>query len=352
VLTGAAAKNVLLAALLAFLVAESPFTPNERLSSYAAGLFVALIFLAVRTYQLRTAIPTPTSEEEWLAPVSSARSVFRIRAVFGIPLAVWGCLLLLGAVAAPTLKWMYREWTISVWVNDHGLLMAVLMVLLARSVLRHDAGVDDPPSRWGFAFLGAGLGLVVLDSGIQTRYLSALGLLIALPGLTLVLLGPRRTRELRVVFLLGLFTIPIPYTLGANLLLRDVSTAGVIPLLELIGIAVWRKHSVLTMENQVFVVSDACSGFATLYASIAIAAALACYCASNRRRIALLAAVVPLALAAYVLRVLALVLLAVWGGDALMDTSLHEASGVGSFVLVLVVLFSLADRDSLREAFS
>ena len=38
-------------------------------------------------------------------------------------------------------------------------------------------------------------------------------------------------------------------------------------------------------------VSDACSGFSTLYAAVAVSIILACYCRSNWRRLLLLGAV-------------------------------------------------------------
>ena len=60
---------------------------------------------------------------------------------------------------------------------------------------------------------------------------------------------------------------------------------------------------------------------------------------------------VPLALAANVLRVLILVLMGHWGNLSLLDTALHEASGVASFAVIIAALFFLADRQTLRNAF-
>ena len=37
---------------------------------------------------------------------------------------------------------------------------------------------------------------------------------------------------------------------------------------------------------------------------------------------------------------------------SLLDTSLHEATGVGTFVIVLSALYMAADRQALRRAFS
>jgi exosortase/archaeosortase family protein len=66
----------------------------------------------------------------------------------------------------------------------------------------------------------------------------------------------------------------------------------------------------------------------------------------------LLALAAPLALAANVLRAFVLVLLGALGDVSLLDTALHEASGVAAFFLVLVVLYRFSDQQRLQEAFA
>ena len=62
-------------------------------------------------------------------------------------------------------------------------------------------------------------------------------------------------------------------------------------------------------------------------------------------------AILPLTLAANTLRVLLLVIGSLVFGIELLDTILHEASGVVTFIVVIGTLFWLADRPRITEAF-
>ena len=132
------------------------------------------------------------------------------QAAAGLPLSVWASLAVFAAVFAPTLLWMYGQWTESIWEDGHGLFMPVVTAYLALAILRRDTGSERDASPWGFAFLIVGLGLLVFDSAIRVHYLSALGFVICLPGLSLLLLGVRRTKRLAVPLLLAWLMVPLP----------------------------------------------------------------------------------------------------------------------------------------------
>jgi exosortase len=239
---------------------------------------------------------------------------------------------------------MYREWTVSVWVNQHGLFMPFVMAWLAHKKLRDlakDAG--ESPSAWGFLPLTAGLGLSVLDANAQSRYLGALGLLLALPGLSLLLLGRRRSWAIRMPLLLGVLLLPVPFSLVAPLGLRMLTAQGVLWLLHGLGLSAVREGPLIHMPPaHNFVVADACSGANTLWAALAMALVLAVTNPSTGRRVALLICAPALAIGANVLRVTVLVLLTRWLGTDLLDTPIHEATGVATFFAVLVPLMGVA----------
>jgi exosortase len=310
----------------------SPFTPNELAPAAAGGFVVGAGLLA---WRLRPRSPV------WEEAASEAPALeLGWDRTAGVAVALL-CL----AVFAPTLHWMYLEWTRSVWSNEHGIFVPFAMAWLARNALRGDHGPAEG-SAWGLLPLGVGLALAVLDANAQSRYLAALGPVVALPGLSLLLLGPRRTRALRVPLLIGLLLIPIPYTVGTPLVLRTLTASGVLPLLQLLGFTVLREGTQLIMPRQNFLVADACSGVATLYASLASALVLAALVTSPWRRVALILAAPVLAIGANVVRVTLLVLLAQTFGTALLDTAIHEASGVATFGLVLAVLFWMANAST------
>ena len=95
--------------------------------------------------------------------------------------------------------------------------------------------------------------------------------------------------------------------------------------------------------------AENCSGFASLYASILTAVVLAYLVRSPRRRLTLALGVVPLALLVNVVRVAALVLLSMHYGPEILDTWVHDATGVAVFAIVIPILFWIAGPEALRS---
>ena len=304
----------------------SPFTGSQLLPAAAGGVAVGGAVLA---WRLRTSSPVWSAAP---ARLRVSRETLLAGAAFLISLAVF----------APTVQWMYLEWTRSIWSNQHGLFVPFVMAWLARNALREDHGPAET-SAWGFLPLGLGLALAVIDANAQTRYLAAAGLVTALPGLSLLLLGPRRTVALKVPLLIAIMLVPIPYTLGTPLALRTLTATWVLPLLHALGYTALREGTQLILPRQSFMVADACSGVATLYASLAAALVLAALSTSLWRRVLLLVAAPILAVATNVARVTLLVILTQMFGSALLDTPIHEASGVATFVVELAALLAIAN---------
>ena len=323
-----------LALLVAFLIAEGPLTPAAELPSWVAGVAMGLLFLWWRlTRPVRRSDAANATPTRW-----------------EVPLPVWLCLGLFALTAAPTFAWMYSEWTGSVWHNTHGMLIPVLMVLLGRNILRRMKPRPDEPSLWGLAFLVPGLLLMVLDSGSDTRYLAAGGIVLCLPGLSLLLLGPVRTRALALPLVLGLFMVPLPNSFASEIYLRILTASSVAPILSATGIPTFVNKSMLELPNARFLVANACSGFSTLYSAFAMGILLGTLCPSPRRRLLVYLAIVPLALVANVVRVVLLILIAVYFDPALLETGAHAASGVLTFFGVLLALILLANRPPLARA--
>ena len=325
-------KDVGAGALVLLLIAEGPLTPAARIPSILAGLVAAAFFIYWRLSQPIRARSDPASGR------------------WHVPLGIWICLALFAAAAAPTLAWMYREWTGSVWHNTHGMLIPVLMIMLGRNILRRMEPVEDEPSLWGMAFLIPGLTLMLIDAGSATRYISALGIVICLPGLSLLSLGPARTRALALPLTLAIFMIPLPNSFASQIYLRTLTASAVAPVLTAIGIPTFVDRSLLELPQASFLVANSCSGFSTLYSGLAMGLLLGTLCPSRGRRLLVYLSIIPLALVANIVRVVALVLIALYVDPNLLDTGAHAASGVVTFFGVLGVLILLADRPRLSRA--
>jgi exosortase len=259
------------------------------------------------------------------------------RVVFVLMLAEFSVLF------GPTVVWLFDRWTISVWQHAHGLLIPPIVGYFVYQELKPLAHLPRSSSVWGFAFLLPALALHALDTGMHTQLLSAVALLLALPGLSLLLLGPVRTRAILFPLAFLAFALPIPlaFTEQIHWQLRLIATAATSTVVPWFGIPVFVEGTTLHMASGAVQVADACSGFSTLYAAIAVAFLTAYSTPSPRRRILVLLSAAPLAIAANLLRVIGLVLLVVWYGGEILDTFLHPLSGMLTFALALPVIFWL-----------
>jgi exosortase len=330
-------RTFVVAAVVGLVVAVSPFMPQEWFVKLGGGLLGAAL---VVVWRFRS------------GAVSEAADAVPIGVPAGqVPARVWLVLCLVAVCFAPTAYFFYEKWTGAIWQNGHGLFMPFLMFFLGRAALRRDPDPERPESSaWGFLFVVPALLLALTDWVLDTQYLSAVAFVMMLPGLSLLFLGLRRTRALALPLLLGIFMIPIPNTVATHLYLKTWTAEAVEPLIRWSGVPILREDTLLMLPHDTFMVADACSGFSALYAAVGLSIILARFCRSNWRRAFIIVAAWPLALLCNTLRVYLLVMMAHLFGTGVLDTALHGASGVATFWLVLLALFMVADRETLRTA--
>jgi len=256
-------------------------------------------------------------------------------------------LLLVGLEAlvlfGPTVVWLWDRWTISVWQNAHGMFIPPLAAWLAWEALKSRPDLPTEGSRWGFALLVPALAVHAIDAGIHTQLLSALALLLALPGIALLLIGVPRVRLIAFPLAFLAFAIPIPlgFIEPLQLVLRQIAASATAAMLPVFGVMVFREGTLLDTTAGTVSVGDACSGFSTLLAAMTVAALVAYMAPSWRQRLLVLVAAAPVAIAANILRVIALTLMVAWGKGWLLGTFVHPLSGMLTFALALPVLFWL-----------
>jgi exosortase len=253
---------------------------------------------------------------------------------------------------APTGMWLVERGTASAFSEAHTIFMPFVVAYLVREQLKLDPDPAPRASALGFLFLVPALVLLALDAAIKTRLLSAIALVIALPGISLLLLGTRRTRELAFPLAIAIFIIPIPAGMLTPIysVLRPIAAIGSSWIVPLFGVSIARVGTALTVPNVTVEVANNCGGWSTLQAAVITALVLAHFSTSRRRRLALLLGAVPLAIFCNILRVSALVLLANEYGAKLLETKLHPASGVVLFGVVIAALFAIAGSETMRVA--
>ena len=251
----------------------------------------------------------------------------------------------------PTLIWLWGRWTLSVWHNAHGLLIPPVVAYFVYQELKQRPNLPVSSSAWGFVFLVPAMILQALDAGMHTELLSAVSIVMALPGLSLLLLGWERTRKIAFPLAFLAFALPIPLGMTENihLALRHLATAGTSAVVPLLGIPVFVEGTTLHMARGALQVADACSGFSTLYAAMAVAFLTAYSTPSPARRAMVLLGAAPIAIASNMLRVILLVVLVVWRGPDILETIIHPLSGMMTFALSLPLIFWLGGRSTSDE---
>ena len=144
--------------------------------------------------------------------------------------------------------------------------------------------------------------------------------------------------------------IPLALTSRLHLALRHVATWATAHILPWLGVPVYAESTTLHLANGILQIADACSGFSTLYASLATAFLCAYACRSWSQRLLVLVAAAPIAIAANIVRVVLLGVLAGTQGFEILDTWLHPATGMLTFVLALPAIFWLSRPRGGEEA--
>jgi len=253
----------------------------------------------------------------------------------------WLLASLLVVLYMPTVLWLWDRWTLSVWHNAHGFLILLVIIYLVSKELGRLKDLPVSSSAWGFLILVPALALHALDAGMHTQILSAIALVLTFPGLALLFLGVPRSKAIGFPLVFMFFTLPIPLALTEHfhLMLRNIATLGAAYVVPKLGVPLYAEGTTLYIPRGVLQVADACSGFSTLYAAVAVACLVAYTCPDKRRRVIVLLAAVPLAIGANIIRVILLVLLVQWQGMDILGTFWHTISGLFTFALALPVIF-------------
>jgi len=252
---------------------------------------------------------------------------------------------------APTTKFLWERWTVDVWHNAHGALVPPVVAYLIYRELARFRGAPPTSNAWGFVLLIPALAVQALDAGMHTQLLSAASILLVLPALSLLLLGAARTRAILfpLLFLSAALPIPLGMTERIHMVLRLFATGASGSIVSWLGIPVFAEGTTLYLAPGPLEISDACSGFSTLYAAAAVACLTAYTAPTTARKLLVVASAAPLAIAANILRIVILTVLVVWKGAWVLDTYLHPLSGMMTFAIALPIIFWLgSDSGSPR----
>jgi len=250
------------------------------------------------------------------------------------------CLLIVAVYYQVLMKLVSDWWNIPDF--SHGFLVplfAAYLVWEKRETLRD---TTIAPSWSGIAVMA--LGLVVLLLGVygSELFLSRVSLVILLAGLVLCFGGPQFLKELRFALLVLLLAIPIPAIVFNKItfplqILASKLASGLLPLF---GVPVLREGNVIELPMMKLEVAEACSGIRSLMSLFTLAVFYGYFLEKSAwRRVALVLASIPIAIAANAVRILGTGLFVqYWDPDKALGF-FHEFSGWVMFLVALGCLF-------------
>jgi exosortase len=245
----------------------------------------------------------------------------------------------------PGLRILAEAWRANEF-STHGFLVPLVALWAATAHRAAMAALPIVPSPRAWALLAlCAIGYLV---ALGLRQATLLGLLFVTTVVALVLVLRGRAWVSLLRFPLGYlaFMIPLPIAWVTPLIVALqllVSTVAV-RILQAMGVAIFREGNVLVLPGDVSLfVAEACSGITSLITLIPIGVFIAYFTESTAsRRLALVAAVVPIALLGNLLRVVLTVLLALRVDvDYATKGPLHEWAGVATYVVGCLCLLGL-----------
>lgn len=265
------------------------------------------------------------------------------------PLGSWWPIVLgLLALYVPT-YWMMAH---GIWNSEeqaHGPIVLVVTLFLIwqnRAVFMADASTPTRvEAAAGWTLLIVGLLAYMLGRSQDILLMEVGSQIPVILGALLVTLGMRAARALWFALFFLLFMIPLPGFVvdAATGPLKQYISVIAEQVLYMAGYPIARSGVTLTVGQYQLLVADACSGLHSMF-SLSAMGLLYLYLmqrTSSARNLILMAAILPIAFAANVVRVIVLILVTYHLGDEAGQGFLHDFAGIMLFVIGLLFLFAL-----------
>ncbi|HYL77761.1 MAG TPA: exosortase/archaeosortase family protein [Bryobacteraceae bacterium] len=237
-----------------------------------------------------------------------------------------------------TIRGMFDQWNTDEDMS-HGFVVPFVVLWIVWRERDRWRKLNPQPSAWGFVVLAAAAGLAIVAALGGGLFAGSVAFLISVAGVVLCLGGFPFLRIWAFPLVLSLFMLPklaivynqatLPLQLLASRLAAAMLTTG--------GIGVIRQGNILDVSGHRIDVAEACNGIRYLL-SLGFIAVVFAYLADTKpwMRVALLAAVAPVAIFANAVRVAASAYV-----PALDSGTPHAVAGWLIFVFCLAILATL-----------
>jgi len=238
------------------------------------------------------------------------------------------------------------------WQQDehaHGpIILAIIVWLIWRGREALHRASSRPAAAAGFAILAFGLLAYVVGRSHSIALFEVGALAPLLAGVLLAMRGWAALRALWFPILFVAFLVPLPGIFVDALTgpLKETVSEVTVRLLFPAGYPIARDGVIITVGQYQLLVADACSGMNSMF-SLAALGLLFMYLTARRsvlHNAVMLASILPIAFAANIVRVVALILITYHLGDEAGQGFLHGSAGI---VLVMAALGILLVLDTL-----
>lgn len=252
---------------------------------------------------------------------------------------------ILSVVWAPGLLQLAEVWR-NVEYASHGFLVPVVALWAATAHRRALATLEPKPLRGGLLLVGLVALLYFGALALGNRTLLGLIAVLEVVAVLLALRGIETVRTLRfsVGYLFFMVPLPIGWVTPVIVQLQLLVSSLGVDLLQMGGVSIFREGNVLTLPSgRSLFVAEACSGITSLITLLPIGVFIAYFTESLLwRRLVVVAAVIPIALAGNLLRVVLTVLASIHVSvEFATQGPLHEWAGVATYVIGCLCLLGV-----------
>ena len=284
--------------------------------------------------QPRTALESTESRKR-LVVVADGMRAFPVTA--GLVLAVLLGLLYAGIVKAMAIQW-YADPDYS-----HGFIVPLLSAFFVWERRREIANTPLSPNWIGAGALAVSLSMLLLGSIGAEIFVQRVSLILVIASLVWFISGSALLRALAFPIAFLFFMVPLPAIImnavAFPLQLFAAKTASAC--LVGLGIPVLREGNVIMLAHTTLEVVEACSGIRSLQALLSLSAVYAYFTQTVRwKQIVLVAAAIPIAIAANAFRVSGTGVLAHSVGTKAADGFYHSFSGLLVFGFAFILLLA------------
>jgi exosortase len=252
---------------------------------------------------------------------------------------------LLVVAFAPALAALAKIWA-SVDYQSHGFLVPVVALWAFYRERPRRVRLEAAPDRRGLVVLSLAFVTYLLGLAAGGVTLQGVALVAAVAGLVLYSRGVRWLRALAfpVGFLIFMVPPPSSWITPAIVRLQLLVSSASIALFQIFDLQVTREGNILNLPGgESLYVAEACSGVTSIITLAPLAVLLAHFTLKRWDfRLLLIAAVVPLAMAGNLARVVATVLASLQLGTQRATTGvLHEATGLLTYLVACGLMLAL-----------